>query len=351
MDLVHFFFLLLLGTGGLTMVAVPPSVHDDISTTKSVNVIDAVVEELLPGNIHTGNIIPIDDTIPYHDTTVPDTLVDERAFPPTNGYTELMTWDIYCNYSEPLRPPMVYRPSLAWCRQMLRCHVNGYIIAGMYPGPSPLEQQSWNWCMESCSCIEVDRPASHYKANFGCPRPNGGYINGAVGASHKREEATSSDPEVTEFIGGLVLEQNRAAHNEDDTSRDWPEVITAEAQNNSVKIGYDPTDPTWQNPIYMLTSCTLYPAMDADGQILAMAKMMDWCGCENRLNTESASYGGMSVYDPATNVRVWACRYVSSNKHPETSITIPIHLITLFCDWFQELTESPMQRRIQYALR
>lgn len=303
MNLSHLLFLLFLGTG-LAMVVVPSSAHDTASSTDSVS----VVEDLLPSNTHTDNIALLDDNDHSDDLTIPENLVNERAFPPTNGLTDLITWDIVCNYSEPLIPPMVFRPSLAWCRAAMRCNDWGYIIAGVYPGPSLVEQQSWNWCMSSCHCLEVDRRPRHYKANFGCPNPAGGYINGQVGHSDKRDEGTSSDPNVTEFLGSLVMEPNHAAHNEDNATKDWPEVTMSEARNDSVKIGYDPNDPTWQNPIYMLTSCTLYPAMDAEGRILAMAKMMDWCGCENRLNTEGASYGGVSVYDPATNVRVWACR-------------------------------------------
>lgn len=355
MNLVHFLLLLFWSTNGLAMVAVPSSQNNVTSPTDPMD----VIEDSFPGSITVENNAQLDHTTDNFNIAVSDNLVDERAFPPTNGFMELATWGITCNYSEPLIPPMVWRPTLSWCRVMMRCNVNGDIVAAMYSGPSAVEQQSWNWCMRSCHCYEMDRPAAHYKANFGCPNPAGGYVRGGIGSSSKRDDNSSSDPGVTEFLGGLVMDLNHAAHNNDNTTTNWPEVILAEDQDPAVKTGYDPSNPAWVNPIYMLTSCTLYPAMDSHGLILALAKMMDWCGCEHRLNSEGNPYGGVSIYDPATNVRVWACRCVLANKdrlaplHPLISLSISLHSSHVFTSSvtkFRELTNPQIQRCGQYNL-
>ncbi|ROW08352.1 hypothetical protein VMCG_03247 [Cytospora schulzeri] len=239
MTLTHFLFLLLLGTNVLSMVSLPSSASDIASPSDSVD----VVEDPLPGNTHMNAIAPLDDNVHYDEDAIPDIWIEERSFPPSNSFPELIRWAIVCNYSEPLIPPMIFRSTLAWCRE------------------------------------------------------------------------------------GLVMDDNHAVPNTDNTTnadnttKSWPEETLAEVQG--IKLGYDPTDPTWQNPIYMLTSCTLYPAMDAQGLILAMAKMMDWCGCENLLNTESQSYyGGMAVYDPVTNVRVWACRTTIGPVPAKENLTV-----------------------------
>lgn len=321
MNLIHFLFLFILGTNAYSTVAVQSSFLKIESPTDTVE----VVENLHSGDTHTltDDFAPLDDTVHYDDTTVPDTWFKERAFPTIYNFLELVDFALNCNYSVPLIPPMVFRSTLAWCRDMLGCDDYGQLIATNPPGPSAIEQSSWNWCRAACDCYELDRRTVHYNANFGCLSPAGGWIHGAIGGSAKRDGESSSDPDATKFLDGLVMEENLAVPRVDNTTKDWPEEILAEPEG--VKLGYDPTDPAWVNPIYMLTSCTLYPAMDAEGLILAMAKMMDWCGCENLLNTENQQYGGVSVYDPATNVRVWACRYVSSSKDPQPSMNLPSH--------------------------
>lgn len=141
----------------------------------------------------------LDSGAVLHPDTDPDALfehiLEQRGFNPAL----LLHYDVRCDTSNAASfpgpagsPPYTPYTMLSECRGWWKCNSAGKMVRRP-KDPPRAQRNSWqrdqyDICKEKCECDIIDQPTMHYAENFGCVNPQGGWVQGGVGAISRGED-------------------------------------------------------------------------------------------------------------------------------------------------------------------